>query len=207
MIARPDSGFKCLYLDPPWQERGGGKVKRGADRHYDLMRTADMPGVIRSSGLWTPYRNAHVWMWVTNNFLPDGLWLMKELGATYKSCVAWIKTEDPEDVLMRHQSECINGFTLERMRKALALQIGLGQYLRGTKELLLFGTIGSGQAVETWKGNRDIPDTIRARRGRHSRKPEEAYWLIEDVTHGPRVEFFARQSREGWASWGNAIDG
>lgn len=197
--------YKCLYLDPPWEERGAGKSKRGADRHYDLIKTADMPAVIRNSGYWNPYRNAHVWLWVTDNFLQDGLWLMKRLGVTYKRSAVWVKTEDPLDVLDRHSNETINGFTLEQMKQALSLQIGLGQYLRGTKELLLFGTIGAGQAVETWKGHRDIPDTIRALRAKHSRKPDEAYTMIEDVTHGPRVELFATREREGWDSWGNAI--
>ena len=25
-------------VDPPWQERGGGVIKRGADRHYLVLR-------------------------------------------------------------------------------------------------------------------------------------------------------------------------
>ena len=30
-------------MDPPWYETGGGKIKRGADRHYDLVKTPDLP--------------------------------------------------------------------------------------------------------------------------------------------------------------------
>ena len=38
----------------------------------------------------------------------------------------------------------------------------------------------------------------------HSRKPDEAYSLLEALTPGARrADIFSRQSREGWASWGN----
>ena len=29
--------YKTIYADPPWWESGGGKIKRGADRHYPLI--------------------------------------------------------------------------------------------------------------------------------------------------------------------------
>ena len=34
--------YKTLYSDPPWYEAGGGRIKRGADRHYKLMKTKDV---------------------------------------------------------------------------------------------------------------------------------------------------------------------
>lgn len=34
--------YKTIYVDPPWMERGGGKIKRGADRHYKLMTTKEI---------------------------------------------------------------------------------------------------------------------------------------------------------------------
>ena len=34
--------YKTIYLDPPWEEKGGGKIKRGADRHYNLMSIKDI---------------------------------------------------------------------------------------------------------------------------------------------------------------------
>ena len=42
MIAFPDKKYKTIYADPPWREQGGGKIKRGADRHYPLMKTKDI---------------------------------------------------------------------------------------------------------------------------------------------------------------------
>lgn len=34
--------IKTIYADLPWYEIGGGKIKRGADRHYSLMKTNDI---------------------------------------------------------------------------------------------------------------------------------------------------------------------
>jgi hypothetical protein len=34
--------YGTILADPPWLERGGGKIKRGADRHYPLMKTRDI---------------------------------------------------------------------------------------------------------------------------------------------------------------------
>jgi hypothetical protein len=31
--------FSTILLDPPWPERGAGKIKRGADRHYLLINS------------------------------------------------------------------------------------------------------------------------------------------------------------------------
>lgn len=187
--------WKTALLDPPWEERGSGKIKRGAQKHYDLLKTAAMPVVIRASGLWTPDENAHVYCWVTNNFLPDGLWLLNELGARYITNIAWTKKRP-----------------------------GIGRYFRGKHELLLFGTIGRGWAVRTAPndiesaldtndedGDSYFPDgdSIEAEhemengKRKHSAKPKVFYDMIEKRSLGPYVEFFARSLRPGWTSWGN----
>ena len=59
--------YRTLLMDPPWNERGCGKVKRGADRHYPLLKTREIAAVIRESGKWQPAEHAHLWMWATNN--------------------------------------------------------------------------------------------------------------------------------------------
>ena len=38
----PNKKYKTILADPPWHEQGGGKIKRGADRHYELMKTKDI---------------------------------------------------------------------------------------------------------------------------------------------------------------------
>ncbi len=168
--------YQCILIDPPWLERGGGKIKRGADRHYALLKTRDMPQVIYQSGMWKPAENCHLWLWSTNNFLPDSLWLIEALGFRYITNAVWTKP-----------------------------RIGLGQYLRGQHELLLFAVRGSGVAVRSDRKNLPSVITQTEKKLAHSQKPEAAYRLIEQRSLGPRLEMFARASREGWDSWGDEV--
>ena len=84
--------YQTIYADPPWMEAGGGKIKRGADRHYPLMKTKDI--------MELPVKNfaadnCHLYLWVTNNFLIDGLKVMKSWGFTYKTKIDWFKGRAP----------------------------------------------------------------------------------------------------------------
>ena len=56
--------YKTIYADPPWQETGGGKIKRGADAHYNLMRTNDICKLPVSN---LADENCHLYLWATNN--------------------------------------------------------------------------------------------------------------------------------------------
>jgi N6-adenosine-specific RNA methylase IME4 len=40
----------------------------------------------------------------------------------------------------------------------------------------------------------------------HSRKPDEFYELVRDVSPGRRLELFARERRPGFDAWGNEVD-
>jgi N6-adenosine-specific RNA methylase IME4 len=173
--------FQTILMDPPWNERGAGKCKRGADRHYKLMGKKRIRDTILQSGVWRPARDSHLYCWVTNNKLPDGLWLVEQLGFRYVTNVAW-----PKD------------------------RSGLGQYFRGRHELMLFAVRGDGYAVRTER--KDLPSCIpaphvRDERGKiiHSAKPPVFRQLIEDRSHGPRLEMFAREEVPGWAAWGNEV--
>jgi N6-adenosine-specific RNA methylase IME4 len=144
-------------------------------------------------------------MWVTNNYLPWGLWLMESLGFVYKTNVAWRKrrlaTEDELKALVKlfHKDR---EAALRRLHELQDVgQIGLGQYFRGGHELLLFGVRGRGPVVRT--DRKDLKSMLHAERGKHSRKPEETYGIVEARSIGPYLELFARSGREGWHSWGN----
>jgi N6-adenosine-specific RNA methylase IME4 len=173
--------FATITADPPWLERGAGKSIRGAQRHYPLLRTRDIPRVMMVAPEWRPAKHAHLYLWVTNNFLQDGLYVMSALGFRYVTNIAWLKGE-------------------ERAEET-SLQAGIGQYFRGAHELCLFGVRGSGLVQRT--ARRDIKSAFVARRDVHSRKPESFYELVEARSNGPYLECFARSGRPGWASWGN----
>lgn len=170
--------YRTVSLDPPWWEAGGGKIKRGADRHYDLLKTIDMPGVIYGSGEFNFEEDAHMYMWVTNNFLEDGLWLMKALGFRYITNIVWPKTK-----------------------------VGLGQYFRGKHELILFGVRGRGKAESVFQDTRSVASVLDVKKQSriHSRKPDETFELIESRSKGPYLEMFADPScepRDDWSQWG-----
>jgi N6-adenosine-specific RNA methylase IME4 len=78
-------------------------------------------------------------------------------------------------------------------------KIGLGTYLRHQHELLLIGQRGNHIARGPLSSS-----VIHAPRREHSRKPDEAYELIERMYPDlPKIELFARNARDGWAVWGN----
>ena len=105
--------YKTIYADPPWNEQGGGKIKRGADKHYSLMKTKD----IINMKTWIDNiseDNCHLYLWVTNSFLKDGLKVMEEWGFRYITTITWAKD-----------------------------RFGIGYYFRGQHEICLFGVKGN----------------------------------------------------------------
>lgn len=84
--------YKTIYADPPWMESGGGKIKRGADRHYPLMKTKDIISLPIQD---LTDENCHLYLWVTNTFLQDGLEVMKAWGFKYKTMITWLKGRSP----------------------------------------------------------------------------------------------------------------
>lgn len=189
--------MKTALLDPPWPERGGGKIKRGADRHYSVINNEhQMLQVVIESGLWIPDPiGCSVWMWATRNYLPMAFSFFDLLCVTYVTSVVWVKAEVAEMIDLDEKKKIV------RREAILPERAGLGQRMRGAHEYLLYGRIGTVPLPKV-KPRAEI----YAPRGEHSEKPEEAFELIE--AHDPpgeRIEFFSRSHREGWKCWGNEI--
>ena len=125
---------------------------------------------------------AHLYMWVPNALLPEGLEVMKAWGFNYKSNLIWHKIRK-------------DGGSDGR---------GVGFYFRNVTEILLFGTRGKNARTEP--PGRSQVNMIQARKREHSRKPAEQYDLVEACSTGPYLELFARGERPGWAVWGNQAD-
>ena len=169
--------YRTIYADPPWNESGGGKIKRGADAHYSLMKTKDIVALKDEVAEYSA-ENCHLYLWITNNHLQDGLDVMHAWGFRYVTMVTWMKDRQ-----------------------------GLGQYYRGLTEHCLFGVRGmlpykideeSGKRMQGLTG-------FIAPRGKHSKKPEEMRDMIERVSYGPRLEMFAREYTEGWDVIGDEV--
>ena len=80
---------------------------------------------------------------------------------------------------------------------------GVGFYFRNVTEILLFGVRGSMRTQEA--GRRQV-NIIESRKREHSRKPDEAYEIVEACSPGPYLELFARHPQPGWVQWGNEIE-
>lgn len=103
--------FRCIVADPPWtknQTSAGGYG--GALGHYDLMsleRIKNMPVADLAD------ENAHLWLWVTNSNIDEGLEVIKAWGFKQISCYTWAKC-----------------------------RMGTGNYLRNASEMCLFAVRG-----------------------------------------------------------------
>lgn len=84
----PTDKFQTIYADPPWPEKGGGKIKRGADRHYPVMKTKDIMELPVGE---LADNNCHLYLWVTNNYLKAGLDTMSAWGFRYVTMITWYK--------------------------------------------------------------------------------------------------------------------
>jgi N6-adenosine-specific RNA methylase IME4 len=173
--------FKTILADPPWQfSNRTGKV---APEHKRLGRygtmTLEQIKSLPVPTIATP--QSHLYLWVPNAMILEGLEVMKRWGFTYKTNIVWHKIRKDGGPDGR----------------------GVGFYFRNVTELVLFGTRGS---LRTAAPGRRQVNFLATRKREHSRKPDEIYPLIEACSYGPFLEMFARHSRPRWASWGNEVD-
>lgn len=165
--------YKTIYIDPPWQETGGGKIKRGADRHYELMPLKEIESLPIHK--LAHEDGCHLYMWVTNNFLEKGFNLLKSWGFEYITLITWQKDRFGLGQYYRGITEhCIFATTKQRLPYKV---------LNGKRQ----------QGVTGFYESKTI----------HSRKPLKMREMIEKVSYEPRLEMFAREKVSGWDCWGN----
>ena len=174
--------FSTVLADPPW--RFLNRTGKMAPEHRRLSRYATMTtnaicGLPVADAVTS---TAHLYLWVPNALLPDGLAVMNAWGFEYKSNIVWHKLRK-------------DGGSDGR---------GVGFYFRNVTELLLFGIRGK-NARTLAPGRRQV-NYLGTRKREHSRKPDEQYELIESCSPGPFLELFARGARKGWTYWGNQAD-
>ena len=173
-----EGGFQTVLADPPW--RFANRTGKVAPEHRRLGRYGTMGlDEIRALPVGdVTASNAHLYLWVPNALLPDGLAVMEAWGFRYVSNIIWAK---------RRKDGGPDGR-------------GVGFYFRNVTEPILFGVKGS---MRTLAPARSTVNMIETRKREHSRKPDEQYDLIEACSPGPYLELFARYAREGWSAWGN----
>lgn len=171
--------FKTILADPPWQfQNRTGKV---APEHKRLSRysTMSVEEIKELPVAAISQEKSHLYLWVPNALLPEGLAVMQAWGFEYKANIVW-----------------------EKVRKDGAPDgRGVGFYFRNVTELLLFGI--KGKPNRTLQPARSQVNLVRSMKREHSRKPDEIYPIIEACSSGPYLELFARGVRPGWVLWGD----
>ncbi len=174
--------FSTILADPPW--RFLNRTGKMAPEHrrlsrYDTMTVEDI-AALPVEKILNP--TAHLYLWVPNALLPDGIKVLAAWGFEYKSNIVWHKLRK-------------DGGSDGR---------GVGFYFRNVTELLLFGVRGK-NARTLAPGRRQV-NYMGTRKREHSRKPDQQYRLIEECSPGPFLEMFARGTRPEWSVWGNQAD-
>lgn len=171
--------YKTIYADPPWQfQNRTGKV---APEHKRLNRytTMKLDEIKQLPVSEVADEKSHLYLWVPNALLPEGLEVMKAWGFEYKTNLIW-----------------------EKIRKdGMPDGRGVGFYFRNVTEILLFGIRGNNN--RTLQPGRSQVNLLRSMKREHSRKPDEFIKLIENCSSGPYLELFARGDRDNWDMWGN----
>lgn len=171
--------FKTIVADPPWQfQNRTGKM---APEHKRLSRysTMKLEEIMSLPVNQVADDKSHLYLWVPNALLPDGLAVMKAWGFEYKTNIVWEKVRKDGQPDGR----------------------GVGFYFRNVTELLLFGI--KGDRNRTLDPARSQVNLIRTMKREHSRKPDEIFPIIEACSPGPYLEMFARGIRPGWTLWGD----
>lgn len=171
--------YRTIYADPPWQfQNRTGKV---APEHKRLSRygTMQLDEIKQLPVSEVADEKSHLYLWVPNALLPEGLEVMQAWGFEYKTNIIW-----------------------EKVRKdGMPDGRGVGFYFRNVTEILLFGI--KGNKNRTLDAGRSQVNLIRSMKREHSRKPDEFIPLIESCSSAPFLELFARGDRLGWDMWGN----
>ena len=174
--------YHTIYADPPWQfQNRTGKVAPEHRRlsRYSTLKLDEIKALPVSD---VAGEKSHLYLWVPNALLPEGLEVMKTWGFEYKTNLVWEKVRRDGEPDGR----------------------GVGFYFRNVTELLLFGIKGNNN--RTLSPGRSQVNLLRTIKREHSRKPDEFVSLIERCSPGPYLEMFARGSRDHWDMWGNQAD-
>ena len=170
--------FTTILADPPWRfENRTGKM---APEHNRLLRypTLSINEIMNIPVKEITTNPAHLYLWVPNALIKEGLEVLESWGFTYKTNLVWYKIRKDGGPDGR----------------------GVGFYFRNVTELILFGIKGN---LRTLDPGRTQVNIISSRKREHSKKPDETYELIESCSPGPYLELFARGSRKNWSAWGN----
>ena len=174
----PAKKYSIIYADPPWtyNDMKGNDPKMGGIT-YPTMSLEELKAMPIAD---IAEKDCALFLWATMPLLKEALEVIEAWGFRYITCgFTWVK-----------QNPLGEG-----------IYSGLGHWTNGNAELCLFAKRGAPK-----RQAKNVKQIVLAPRGRHSAKPAEVrdriVALIGDL---PRVELFARETADGWESWGNQV--
>jgi N6-adenosine-specific RNA methylase IME4 len=178
-ISLPNKKYGVIYADPPWTFKNYSEMgdSRNPNQHYKCMSLNDICRLPVSD---ISSDNCVLLIWVTDPLLDRAFEVIMAWGFTYKTV----------------------GFTWAKTNKTnLGFFTGLGYWTRSNPEMCLLATKGKPKRI-----SKAVRQLVVSERREHSRKPDEVYTRIENLLDGPYIELFARNTKDGWDSWGNETE-
>lgn len=180
-IKRAKMKYNIVYADPPWRY----KESWGNGTNAHTYKTLSVDEIKALPVEQITDKDSHLYLWVTNPFLAEGLAVCDAWGFEYKTLLTWVKTYTDGTP-----------------------EMGMGYYFRGCTEHVLFGVKGKLKIKNKITKNMFHLVNPRWLGGMHSSKPSEVRdWIVDWTGDLPRIELFARQKVEGWDAWGNEVVG
>jgi N6-adenosine-specific RNA methylase IME4 len=179
MIPFPDKKYNIIYADPAWSFKTYSNKGKGRspDKHYSVMSLQDIKDLPVQD---IADDNCILFLWVTFPLLKEGFEVIDAWGFIYKTVAFnWVK----------------------KNKKTDSWFWGLGYWTRSNAELCLLATKGTIK-----RQSASIHQIIDTPIEKHSKKPDIVRnKIVELVGDLPRIELFARETADGWDSWGNEI--
>ena len=183
--ALPAGKFSCVVADPPWQQDTGPEVFHGTGErgHDELTYGGKTLSIEQICGLKDTAGRP-----------------IQDLMADDAHLYLWTINKYVEQSYTVARSWGFKPSVLLTWCKK-PRGVGLGDTFRLTTEYVLFCRRGRLSHLQI------IPTTwFQWPRGRHSKKPNAFYEMVESVTPGPaRIDLFARRERKGWKCWGDEV--
>jgi N6-adenosine-specific RNA methylase IME4 len=177
--------YDVAMIDPPWPWAAYSTkgLTKSPEAQYKTM-SFDEIGALPVGDLMAP--SGVLFVWCTWPLIAQQSAVVARWGFQVKSGGSWVKRTPSKKLRWG------TGYLLRSVCEPFLIATLPASGFRGSREINL---------IETEFGEGTVIDGVARE---HSRKPEEAYALIERIMAGKRfADVFSRQTRPGWSSWGN----
>ncbi|WP_316200866.1 MULTISPECIES: MT-A70 family methyltransferase [unclassified Bradyrhizobium] len=172
--------YGLVMIDPPWKFATYSDKGRGksAEQHYETMSIEDILA-LPIKDLAHP-DGMYVWLWATAPMYDQARMCFEFWEVKYVTQGVWVKMT----------------------KNGQKPTFGTGYALRNCHEPFLIGKVGKPSIH-----SRSIRSAILSPRREHSRKPDEAYAMADEMAGiYPKADIFSRQARPGWDAWGHETE-